>query len=86
MRIVFSQKAEKDYKKLPFKLQVKADRQFSYLLTNYHHPSLRTRKMSGTGDIFEGRIDYRYRFTFIVEKQKVILLSIGPHDTGLGKK
>lgn len=86
MTFAFSQKAEKDYKKLPFKLQVKADRRFAYLLTNYRHPSLRTRKMLGTRDIFEGRIDYRYRFTFMVEDQKVLLLSIGPHDTGLGKK
>lgn len=85
MILRFSKKAEKDYIKLPLKIKTKADRQFSHLLTNYRHPSLRTRKMVGI-DIFEGRIDIQYRFTFQIEGDAIYVLTVGPHDKGLGKK
>ncbi|MGI8419723.1 MAG: hypothetical protein ACR2LN_03700 [Candidatus Levyibacteriota bacterium] len=35
---------------------------------------------------FEARIDYHYRFTFSISAEEIIILSIGPHDEGLGKK
>ena len=84
MNLRFTPQAEKSYKKLSSILQKKADKQFFYLLANYRHPSLRARKM--TTGLFEGRIDYQYRFTFEVKGEIVYILSLGPHDTGLGKK
>lgn len=56
MAVKFTKAAEKDYKKLPFSIQKKADKQFIFLLTNYKHPSLRTKKMGGA-DVYEARID-----------------------------
>ncbi len=85
MIVKFTKTAEKDYQKLPFNVQKKADKQFTLLLSNYRHPSLRTRKMGG-GDIFEGRIDIHYRFSFQIEGENIYILIIGPHDTGLGKR
>lgn len=85
MIITFSKKAEESYRKLPVQIQKKADKQLNYLLTNYHHPSLRSRKMGG-GNIYEGRIDIHYRFSFQVEEDNINILIIGPHDVGLGKK
>lgn len=84
MRLAKTKSFTKKYQKLPKNIQKKADKQFIYLLNNYHHHSLRTRKMSE--DIFEGRIDYHYRFAFLVKDEVILLLSIGPHDEGLGKK
>ena len=85
MTVKFTKAAEEDYKKLPLNIQKKADKQFIFLLTNYRHPSLRTRKMGDKG-LFEGRIDIHYRFTFQVEEENIYILIIGPHDIGLGKK
>lgn len=85
MNLTFSKPAEKDYRDLPQNIQNKADKQFAFLLINYRHPSLHARKMSGS-DIFEARIDIHYRFTFLVEQDEIYVLTIGTHDTGLGKK
>lgn len=85
MRITFTNKAEKQFKKLPQTLKNKARKQFHFLLDNYHHPSLHTRKMSGV-PYFEARIDRQNRFTFTATEKDILILSIGPHDEGLGKK
>lgn len=76
---------DKAYQKLPLNIQKKTDKQFELLLSNYRHPSLRTRKM-GSADIFEARIDIHYRFTFRIAGEEFYILTIGPHDVGLGKK
>lgn len=85
MTISFTQQAERSYQRLPFTIQKKVDKQFSLLLADYRHPSLRTRKMSGE-DRFEARIDRKHRFTFLIEEDTIHILTMGPHDIGLGKK
>jgi len=40
----------------------------------------------GGSDVFEARIDIHYRFTFQVMEDQIFILTIGPHDKGLGKK
>ena len=85
MKIDFTVQAAKEYKKLPVIIQKKAQNKLHLLIDNYRHPSIQTRKMRGT-DKFEGRIDIHYRFTFIIEGETIVLLSIGMHDAGLGKK
>ena len=52
---------------------------------NYRHPSLRARKKGGENR-YEARIDFHYRFTFIITGEDVFILSMGMHDEGLGKK
>lgn len=85
MTLKFTKQAEKDYQKLPLNIQKKADKQLTLLLSNYRHPSLRTRKMSGENH-FEARVDLRNRFTYMMEGEDIYILTIGPHDEGLGKK
>lgn len=85
MILRLSKKAESDYTKLPHPIQKKADKKFALLIMNYRYPSLRARKMSGR-ESFEARIDLNYRFTFQIEGDVIYILTIGPHDEGLGKK
>lgn len=85
MKVVFSKNAEKSYADLPLNIHKKADKQLALLITNYRHPSLRTRKM-GDGEVFEARIDQHYRFTFEITQDIITVRTIGSHDTGLGKK
>ena len=85
MNIKFTNKAEKQYAKLPKNLKEKARKQFHFLLDDYRHHSLRTRKMAGSL-YFEARIDKHNRFTFEIIDDDIFVRSIGPHDEGLGKK
>ena len=85
MTIEFTKPAAKQYKKLPREIQRKLDKQLMLLVDNPNHPSLRSRKMTGT-ERFEARIDYHYRFTYVVDGDMIYIRSVGIHDTGLGKK
>lgn len=86
MNLVFVSTAQKAYQKLPLVIQQKADRVFNLLLTSPAHPSLRLKKMKGSDDRWEVRIDYHYRFTCTKATHVWIIRTIGPHDAGLGKK
>lgn len=85
MNLVISPQARKQLSRLPKNIQSKVRRQFSLLIVNYKHPSLRSKKMSGR-DVFEARVNIHYRFTFQVEKEEICILTVGSHDEGLGKK
>ena len=85
MNLKFTSVSSKQIEKLPKEIVKKFYKQALYLLDNPRHPSLRSRKMSGL-DRYEARIDKSYRFTYEIERDFVILLSVGPHDAGLGKK
>ena len=85
INLVFTPKFKKQYQKLPQNIQQKFTKQLKLLAENYRHHSLRTRKMAGI-DKFEARIDLHYRFTFEATQGSIIFITIGSHDTGLGKK
>ena len=81
----FSKEFKKEYKKLPLSLQKKFTKQLRFLLENFRHPSLKSRKMSGK-NIYEARLDYRHRFIYTIICEEIWFIAIGPHDKGLGKK
>lgn len=85
INLVFTPKFKKQYQKLPRNIQQKFTKQLKLLAGNYRHHSLRTKKMEGV-DKFEARVDLHYRFTFETAQDSITFITIGPHDTGLGKK
>lgn len=85
MNIVVSPNAKKQLVKLPKNIQKKTLKQFHFLIDDYRHPSLKTSKMKGRG-VFEARIDVHYRFSFVVENEQILVLTVGQHDKGLRKK
>lgn len=85
MKLTIAPEAKDQLNNLPIQIQKKANRQFTFLLENYRHPSLRTSKMGGS-NMYEARIDIHYRFSFQVEGENIYILIIGPHDVGLGKR
>ncbi len=85
MRIIFTKKALKSYQKLPLSVKKKADKQFRFIVSNVHHPSLHMKKMEGE-ERWEARIDRLYRFTFEKKEGAFILRTVGSHDEGLGKR
>ncbi|MBU4016876.1 hypothetical protein KJ980_02965 [Patescibacteria group bacterium] len=85
MIIKFDKIAEKQLRKISPLIVKKLHKQIGFLLQDFNYPSLHTKKMIGI-ERFEARIDYHYRFTFRIEKNTILILSIGMHDEGLGKK
>lgn len=79
MRISFSKTFEKDYRKLPKKVQKLVDEQLLMLLENSRYPSLRIKKMQGLDSIWEGRVTHAYRFTFEKTNDIYILRRVGTH-------
>lgn len=85
MQFHFTAQAKKSYRKLHPNIQKKADKQLVTLLQSPKHPSLRVKKMKDK-QIWEARIDYQYRITFIIQNDNLYILTLGPHDEGLGKQ
>ena len=83
--IKFSSKAQKQLPKLPLAIINKLEKQVDFLIQDRQHPSLHTKKFQGSVDFWEARINYHYRFTFEIEEEVITILSVGPHDEGLGK-
>ena len=86
MQIKILPKAEKGYLRLPNLIQKKAHKAILALSQNPRPTSLRTKKMKGLVDRWEARIDYSYRLTFTVIDDTLIIMTMGMHDEGLGKK
>ena len=76
----------KSFVQLPAHIQEKAINAFELFRENRRHPSLVVKKMEGKDDIWEGRVDDKYRFVFrydydpIRETPVCVFLNIGPHD------
>lgn len=84
MTLAFTERFRRDYAALPPPVQQQVDKQLELLLSNPKHPSLRTRKIQGTGGrIFEGRVTRGYRFTFEVIGDTYLLRRVGLHDPTL---
>ncbi len=56
-----------------------ANKQFSFLLRDISHPSLRAKKYDETRDIWQARITKRRRFYFKIRGDEYYILSITPH-------
>lgn len=54
-------------------------------MADLHHPSLHIKKMTAI-EKWEVQIDYHYRLTFEIDENNIVLLTVGMHDEGLGKK
>lgn len=80
MELYFTESFKRDYRKLPLEIQRLLDKQLISLLRDNQHPSLRTKKMQGHTDIWEGRISKNYRFTFKIKNNQYIIRRSGAHS------
>ena len=78
MTFFFTEPFKRDYGALSEKIQRALDKALQFLLTNARHPSLRAKKLPGTG-IWYGRVSRDYRFTFQFENDVVMLRRAGTH-------
>jgi len=83
VRIQAYERFKKLYRNLPASIRRKALRQIRRIAKNPHHPSLQIKKMKGTADIWEARVDLQYRMTFERQGDRIFLRVIGNHDEAL---
>ncbi|MBU1046804.1 hypothetical protein KKH36_03435 [Patescibacteria group bacterium] len=76
---VLTKTAEKQYLKLPKKTQLLCDKQIDFLLENYRHSSLNSKKYDKSIGLWQARIDKFYRFYFLIQEDKYIIVSIKKH-------
>lgn len=62
-----SERFRNAFKALPRDIQAKVIKAFALFRQDRDHPSLVVKKVKGNLDIWEGRIDHSYRFTFHYE-------------------
>jgi len=82
MKIYYSSKFEKEYKKLPLKVKRLAEKKEKVFRKNPFEPSLKTHKLTGKlKSYYSFSIDYQYRIIFeLVKKGTVWLHSVGTHE------
>lgn len=80
MTIVFTRSFEKQYRKAPQRVQRKFKKQLRLLSNNFKHPSVHAKKLVNRDNIWEGRIDLYWRFTFQMSDNELIIRSMGSHD------
>ena len=83
MNLDTTAKFKKQYDKLPRNIQIKTQRILNYLKEDLRYPSIHAKKKQGE-DMWEGRVDRFYRFTFTITEDTITLRTIGPHDEALG--
>ncbi|MCL2797885.1 MAG: type II toxin-antitoxin system RelE/ParE family toxin [Firmicutes bacterium] len=80
-RITFTERFEKHYKKLTEIEKKQITQKLALLAENPMHPSLRTKRIQGTPDLFECSANMDIRIIWYYEgDQLIILLDVGHHD------
>ncbi len=80
MIVELSSRFEKAYRKLTPEVRERFEDKMRLLISsNLKHPSLRIKKIKGTGNIWEASIDMDHRFTFEKIEGGIRLRMIGPH-------
>lgn len=80
MKVRYTHTFKRGFNALPKDIQKQAEKQLQFLFTNFHHPSLRAKKIQGTINIWGARISKGYRFTFQKQSNMFILRKIGKHN------
>jgi mRNA-degrading endonuclease RelE of RelBE toxin-antitoxin system len=80
-----SDQFNRSYRQLPRPIQDKAVKAFRQFRENPAHPSLGVKKVKRTPGIWEGRVDYFWRFTFKYQTSEngdpvCYFLNIGRHE------
>ncbi len=79
MKLRFTEKADKDYARMPPVIRKAFAKQLRFLLANLNHPSLHAKKYSETLNVWQARVTRDWRFYFQIEADEYVVISIIPH-------
>jgi mRNA-degrading endonuclease RelE of RelBE toxin-antitoxin system len=77
MKVLFTARFERSYRRAPAAIQRAFDKQLAFLLNNLQHPSLRAKKYDQ--DRWQGRVTRDWRFYFRIDGDTYILLDLMAH-------
>ena len=84
MRLDFTKRFKRSYKKLDQQSQETIKKALKQIEIDFTHSSLRIRKMEGYKDIWEASANMNLRITFTIEKPDLVILrNCGHHDETL---
>jgi len=83
MTFLWTARFEKAYRALSHEGQAAVDEHLRLLERQWRHPSLQTKKLQGTRNIWALRISRDLRLTFEPTKVGVLLRNVGRHDSTL---
>ena len=88
MRIDYTDRFKRKYKKLPQNIKDDFREQLQRFIANNvppYHPSLRIKKIQGTENVFELTVNMAIRMTFEFIEEGILIRNIGFHDITLKK-
>lgn len=82
MKIFYSPKFGRQYKKLPQPIKLLAEERERIFRKNPFHPSLKTHKLQGKlSEFWSFSVDYKYRIIFEFMENKIVHFhSVGDHN------
>jgi mRNA-degrading endonuclease YafQ of YafQ-DinJ toxin-antitoxin module len=80
-----SKRFNRAFRKLPPHVQAKVLKALRLLDADFRHPSLRARRVQGTPDIYEARVDHKHRMTYQRRGDVLLMRNVGAHNDVLGK-
>ena len=79
MLLQFSKRAQTQYESLEPGLRKIAQKQFTLLVGNLRHPSLRAKKYDESTDVWQARINKSWRFYFTIIGDVYFIATIRQH-------
>ena len=80
-QLTFTDRFQKHFKKLTENEKKQIMKKLALLAENPMHPSLRTKRIQGTSNLFECSVNMDIRIIWYYENDKIIiLLDVGHHD------
>jgi mRNA-degrading endonuclease YafQ of YafQ-DinJ toxin-antitoxin module len=79
MRYTRTNRFKRDYKRLEPGVQKVLEKKLLLLIENPSYPSLRTKRVRKTRDIWEVSLTKQYRITFQVFQDEIVLRRVGSH-------
>ena len=79
MKYILLKRFTKQLENFSISTQKKFWNQLDHLLNNFYYPSLQLKKYDESRGIWQGRVDRKVRFYFLIEDDTCILLNIKKH-------
>jgi len=70
----------KSYKKLDRVIRLQVEKTLQIIVINPNHPSLRLKRVQGTKDIWEARVNMSIRITLTLSEDTIQLRNVGTHE------
>jgi len=85
MRLLLTERFRQAYRALSTEDRERAQKALRLMAENLRDPSLRVKRIEGTGKIWEARASRSLRITFEMTQDALVLRNVGRHDAALRK-